>query len=132
MASVDPEYDLVIQTFSAICPRYEKLGFEQLAEPERVIFCTWQFVCEVNNGGFHQFLKNPSGVFAEEAVLALEKVEMPFAASLLRRALAAFPGTPGDFDLLNELTEAFFDSAEDAYELQATYVRRHRDGFHQP
>jgi hypothetical protein len=63
MASVDPDYDLVIETYSAIWPRYEKLGFEKLTEQEQTIFCTWQFVCEVNNGRIHQFFFNPSGEF---------------------------------------------------------------------
>ena len=86
MTSIDPDYDLVINMYTAIWQRFEKVGFDELAEPERVIFCTWQFVCEVNNGGFHQFFLNPSGEFAGETVSALEKVQMPYAASLLSRA----------------------------------------------
>ena len=145
MASVDPDYDLVIDTYTAIWPRFEKLGFDTLTEPERVIFCTWQFVCEVNNGGFHQFFLNPFGEFAGETLSALEKVQMPYAASLLGRALAAFPIPAKDHkirysqllslpksvqdDLFNELTGAFFDSPENAYLLQADYVRRNRKEF---
>lgn len=91
MASVDPHYDLAIEAYSDVWPRYEKLGFDGLTEQERTIFCSWQFVCEVNNGGIHQFFNNPSGEFARETVGALEMVQMPFAASLLKRALTAFP-----------------------------------------
>lgn len=145
MASVDPDYDLAIATFSAIWPRYEKLGFENLTEQERTIFCTWQFVCEVNNGGIHQFFFNPSGKFARETVPALENVQMPYAASLLTRALTAFPDPAKDHrtrarqleslpksvqdELFNELTGQFFDSAENAYVLQADYVRENPGCF---
>src|SRR4051794_18806107 len=96
MASVDPDYDLAIEAYTATWPRYENLGFGNLTEQERTIFWTWQFVCEVNNGGIHQFFFNPSGEFAVETVGALEDVQMPYAASLLRRALAAFPDPPKD------------------------------------
>lgn len=145
MASVDPDYDLAIETFSAIWPRYENLGFENLTEQERTIFCTWQFVCEVNNGGIHQFFFNPSGEFASETVPALENVQMPHAASLLKRALTAFPDPAKDhrtrarqlvslpksvqYELFNELTGQFFDSAENAYVLQADYVRKNPGCF---
>jgi len=143
----DPDYDSVINAFSRIWRRHEKLGFENLTEPEKVIFCTWQFVCEVNNGGFHQYFSNPSGEFAAENVAALEKVEMIHAASLLRRALAAFPdNTPAkdhelryeqlrsmpdsvQRELFDELTAAFFASTEDPYALQADYIARNRNEF---
>ena len=141
----DGDYDLVIETFTDICQRYEKFGFDNLTEPERVIFCTWQFVCEVNNGGIHQFFNNPSGEFAVETVFALEQVQMPHAASLLRRALAAFPrpdknhetrasqlgALPANIqdDLFNKLTTDFFDSPEDPYALQADFVRRNQKDF---
>jgi hypothetical protein len=142
---VDPDYDLVIETYSALWPRFAQFGFSGLTEPERVLLCTWQFVCEVNNGGFHQFFTNPSGAFAAETVAALEQARMPHAASLLRRALTAFPapakeqearcwqlcGLPDSIqrDLFDKLTAAFSDSAEDPYALQADYVRRNRGQF---
>lgn len=145
--SIDPDYDLTIKTFTDIWPRYVKLGFHNLTEPEQVIFCTWPFDCEVNNGGFHQYFNNSSGELAVETVAALEKVKMPFAASLLRRALAGFPNHRPEKDhdrrikqlwslppeiqneLFNELTGQYFDSSEYQYLLQANYIRTHRGDF---
>jgi hypothetical protein len=145
MASVDPDYDLAIETYSAIWTRYEQLGFDKLTEQERTIFCTWQFVCEVNNGGFHLFLFNPSGEFAQETVVALENVQMHIAASLLKRVLRALPDPAKDHqtrarqlvslpqniqdELFKKLTEEFFDSQENAYTLQADYVRKNPGSF---
>jgi hypothetical protein len=144
---VDPDYDLAIRTFTDIWPRYQRLGFQNLTEPEQVIFCTWPFGCEVNNGGFHQFFTNPSGEYAVETVAALEKVQMPFAASVLRRALAGFPNhqpekdhdrrnkqvwsLPPEIqdDLFDKLTGEYNDSSEDPYLLQANYIRAHRADF---
>lgn len=141
------DYDLAIRAFGAAWNRFERSGMESLTEPERVIFCTWQFVCEVNNGGFHQYFTNPAGDFAHITVAALEKAEMPFAASLLRQALAAFPpGAPSKdqttrFDEVRRLPHAiqhalfdrldgeFYNSAEDPYRLQAEYVRRNAGQF---
>jgi len=144
---MNPDYDLVIDTYTQTRPRYQGVDFDKLTEPERVLFCTWQFVCEVNNGGFYQFFLNPSGEFAVETAEALDKIPMPAAAALLRRALAAFPnGTPAKDDdarydqlealptkvredLFDELTRTFSDSAEQPYALQAEYVRRNQKEF---
>lgn len=144
---MDPDYDLVINTFTGIWPRYEELGFEGLTGPEQVIFCTWQFVCEVNNGGFHQYFRNPSGTFAAETSAALKRVQMPHASSLLQQALAAFPNNTAARDndcrqreirslpqsvqhnLFDDLTSSFIDSAENPYRLQAVYIDHNTNKF---
>ena len=126
MASIDPDYDLAINTYTAIWPRYERVGLDGLTPQECAVFLTWQFVGEVNNGGFRQFLSNPSGEHAAQTLSALEQVGMPHAASLLRRALAA--GGPlwiPYSEALNVLTDEFFGSPENPYELLGNYVRRH-------
>lgn len=138
----DP-YDGVIGVFTSIWSRFEKVGFSGLTEPEKVIFCTWQFVCEVNNGGIRQYFANPSGGLAGETVSALEQVGMPRAAGILRRAITAFadhtvprdhdmryrslkamPAVVGD-EMFDALTSEFFASPEDPYELQWDYISRH-------
>jgi hypothetical protein len=142
MPSIDPDYDLVIDSFTAICSRFEEVGFSGLGESERILFFAWQFVCEVNNGGIHQFFVNPSGEFSYETLWALEKAPMPLAAALLRRALAAFPDPAKvhdlraqqvrqlppcvQFELFDELTGAFYDSSEDPYRSLAEFVRQHQ------
>jgi len=143
---MDP-YEGVIKVFTAVWDRYEELGFTDLSEPEQIIFCTWQFVCDVNNGGFRQYLINPAGEFAAEGVAALEAVGMPRAAALLRRALAVVPNqkVPKPHETrsraigslpaaINEgyfqqLTDEFFASPEDPYALQWDYITRHRLKF---
>jgi hypothetical protein len=126
LASLDPDFDLAIGTYTAIWPRYERAGLGGLTGPERAVFLVWQLVCEVNNGGFRQFLSNPSAAHAAETPAALEEIPMPHAALLLRRALAT--GGPPWFpcsEVLWALDNEFFDSPENPYELLANYVRRH-------
>ena len=126
MASLDPDYDLVFGTYTAIWPRYEQAGLRGLTGPERVLFLAWQFVGEVNNGGIRQFLCNPSGAHAAETPAAFEEVSLSRVASLLRRALVT--GGPPWFphsEALNALTDEFFRSPENPYDLLASFVRQH-------
>ena len=145
----DP-YDGVVGVFTAICRRIEQVGFSTLTEPEKVIFCAWQFVCEVNNGGVRQYFANSSGEFAAETVSALEEVGMPRAAGILRRAVATFADhkVPRDHDvrfrslkampvairdeMIHALTCDFFASPEDPYQLQWDYITRHSQDLPAP
>jgi hypothetical protein len=133
VASTDPDYDLSIGTYTAIWPRYERDGLNGLTRSERAVFLAWPFVCEVNNGGFHQFLCNPSGLHAAETPVALDEVGMPHAATLLRRAMATGgpPWLPCS-EALNALTDEFFGSSENPYELLASYVRRYSQELPSP
>lgn len=127
MASLDPDYDLVIGTYTAIWQRYERAGLGGLTGAERSVFLAWQFVAEVNNGGFRQFLTNPSGGHARETPTALTDVGMPQAAFLLRQALDGLGHSE-----LAALSDAFFGSPENPYEILASYVHRHRGDLPAP
>jgi hypothetical protein len=133
VASLDPDYDLAIGMYTAIWPRYELAGLDGLSRREQAVFLAWQFVGEVNNGGFRQFLSNPSGAHAPQTPAALDEVGMPHAASLLRRALAAGgpPWAPRS-EALDALTDEFFGSPENPFGLLASYVRRHSQELPSP
>ncbi len=130
MASLDPDYDLAIGTYTTIWPLYERSGLSGLTRAERALFLAWQFVGEVNNGGFRQFLSNPSGAHAVETSGALVEVDMTHAASLLTRAMEA-GDPPWSFwgAALDALSDEFFGSSEDPYFLLASYIRRHSREF---
>jgi hypothetical protein len=143
----DP-HDLAINTFTHIwyC-RYEKVGFEKMTEPEKVIFSVWQFHCEVNNGGFHQFFINPAGDFAAAALIGLIRMGAHHAATLLGRAMAVFPGDnpPKEqdarikilcalpeimqYEYLDQLTREFFDSPEHLYAMESAYIEQNREHY---
>ena len=126
LSSLDPDYDLVIGTYTAIWPRYEQEGVSGLRGAERAVILAWQFVGEVNNGGFLQFLSNTSGAYAAETPAVLAEVSMLHAASLLIRALAAGgpPWSPCS-EALDALSDEFFGSPENPYALLASFVRQH-------
>jgi len=128
VALLDPDYDLVIGAYSSIWPRYERSGLGGLTRSERAVFLAWRFLCEVNNGGFRQFLSNPSGAHAEDTAAVLDETGMPHTAALLRRVLST-GGPPWSSlsDALDDLTDEFFRSAENPYLIIAQYVRDHID-----
>jgi Domain of unknown function (DUF4375) len=67
-------------------------GFDGLSEDEKVVFAIRELICEVLNGGFHQYFYNPSGSRHAAAEAALERLNETEALSGLRRARQAlFP-----------------------------------------
>lgn len=61
-------------------------------------------VADINNGGFHQFFSNSTGVFAPEMVEWFERADLPKAATIMREAIAVF-GT--DFPRSQEKRQEF-------------------------
>ena len=67
-------------------------GFDGLTADEQTVFAIRELVCEVLNGGFHQYFRNSSGARYAAAEAALERLKEPKALDLLRRAhQALFP-----------------------------------------
>jgi hypothetical protein len=125
---------------------------ERLGAHARTLWDVGCFHGEVINGGFSQFLSNSSGDRAHESLDALRRIGAPLCASLLERALAAFPdgAAPSDRALrcdllfafeareprsLEELDRAFYErvdalgstSEEDLPALEAAYMAAHRE-----
>ena len=130
-----------------IFERIESHGFESLTLSERASFgLTWLYI-ETNNGGLDQFFFNDAGKLAPDALRGLEMVGAPMTASILRRAMAVFPDgvvppdqgqrrkflcdslTPEQEQLLDDLTNEFFQSSEPVAELLDTYVQEHPEEF---
>lgn len=89
-------------------------------------------MADINNGGFHQFFTNSTGVFAPEMIEWFERAELPKAAAIVREAvavfgpdfprsqekrqefLARFPGeTREEFDPFVTLDDRFYDALAD-------------------
>ena len=86
--------DLVAQDSSRPVPTQE---FSRAAG---TIYLVGLFEGEVVQGGFRQFLTNPSGNYARETLEALQAVGAHVCAELLEKAMTPFPGgiAPGDHD----------------------------------
>jgi len=93
---------------------------------------------QVNNGGFHQFLSNPTGYLALDTIAALHEIGATRTRQLLESAIrVAYPnGYPEDpsrhedvadddatFDDLDELDAAFYRYEEPLSDLVNQYLQ---------
>jgi HEAT repeat protein len=70
-----------------VIQRAQKVGFEGLTAPERVVYCGFLFDAEVCNGGIMQFFGNTSGDRAVETLEALRVLNLPEAFNGLDTAM---------------------------------------------
>jgi hypothetical protein len=91
-----------------------------LSPGQRALLAMHWCVSEVMNGGFDQFLTNPSGLLAGEAVHGFALVGAVESEALLRQAIDIFAARPTSPDLSNP----DFDEAADAEAFDA-YRARH-------
>lgn len=70
---------------------YPEGFFESLSHVDQLVRLVVHFDGEVQNGGMEQWLTNPSGHYAKETLMALERIGANESAALVREALAFFP-----------------------------------------
>ncbi len=130
-----------------IYERIDSKGLESLTISERASFGLYWFFLETNNGGLDQFFFNDSGQLAVDALHGLEMVGATATASILRRAMAVFPDgivpasqahrrkfmcdllTSEQEQLLDDLTNEFYDSPEPVADLLEAYIAQHPEEF---
>jgi hypothetical protein len=122
LAAADP-VDVVMMLFDQVQQRIVESGIETLTSTELFVFCMWDLVLEVNNGGFSQFFFNSSGDRATETLAALHAIDAPQTAALLARAIAHRDVA----EVLAEVDRAFYAEPEPLWALTAAYCRAHRD-----
>ena len=83
------------------------IGYENLNEKEKLIYCIWSLEGEVNNGGFHQFFWNSAGDYTRDTLKYLLAIEAKHTAELLIKASQiAFGGeAPADRNIRQEALE---------------------------
>ena len=74
------------------------LGYESLTLSERIVLLVKELDWDVSNGGFHQYFFNYFADFANDVPPALDAIRAPHAASIVRQAIAIFPGGPPSRD----------------------------------
>jgi hypothetical protein len=77
---------------------------------QRALLALHWCVSETTNGGFDQFFTNPSGLLADEARAAFERIGVPEAARLLDEARALLASRPPEADP----DDPAYDEADDA------------------
>lgn len=145
--SLENENDIVIKINQTI---WEKTGndfnFGKLNKFEKNVIYIDLLEAQVNNGGFDQYFFNSSGKYAHEALIALEEINAPKMASLLREAISIFPNSPIPKDtgdrrelmdglpdsILNKwdkLDEQFYKYPDDLTMLVIKYVKENKKHF---
>ena len=120
-------------------------GLAGLTDAESGFYGIYWFVTETNNGGVGQFFFNDAGRLSVPTLRYLEDIGATKSASILRRAIAMFPGgnVPTDQEERREvletlddqglsfepLTNEFFSCGEDLNEFHIAYVRAHPELF---
>lgn len=76
-------------------------SFPEFSSPERVFYCAYKFMLEVNNGGLHQFFFNDTGEHSHETLIALKEVGSNDSAVVLEQAISLFPSASVSIDSPN-------------------------------
>lgn len=91
----------------------------RLTGGQRALLALHWCISETMNGGFDQFFLNPSGLLADEARAAFERIGVPEAAALLSAAAPLFASRPPDPDP----DDPEFDEADEDERFQAYRAR---------
>ena len=146
LAEKDPVV-VVTMLFDHVQRRIVEDGFDSLTQTEVLVFCMWDLVCEVNNGGFDQFFFNSSGDLAHETLAGLRTIGASNTAAFLAGLMSRFgaAGPPRDrntrIEMLVRLREddvaafeaadqAFYAENESVWTLTAKYCAANRDDLH--
>lgn len=126
--------------------RYNKVGYDNLSQQEKLFVCVWGLEGEVNNGGFDQYYFNSSGDHSLDVEASLKAIGANHTADLVRQGNALF-GAAGpsaerfvrqkQLDALddekikkmNEIEEEFFKYKDKLSELLEMYVSKNAEAF---
>jgi hypothetical protein len=120
----------------------------QLSVSERAVLAVEAMEREVNNGGYHQFFCNSSGVFTRHLVEALNSIGCPKTAAISSAAISVL-NLPGEYDhdtiidmamklsdeergKLNDLDKEYYSNDEPIAQRLFEYIEMNRNGIHLP
>lgn len=86
------EFEVDARVMEALLPELSVRGLHRMSRARRLVCACLLLEAEVNNGGFLQFFDNGGPVAAREALVFLDERGPRPVATLLRRAIRAFPG----------------------------------------
>jgi len=121
---------------------FEKVGFDRLSEPDRILATVWEFAAGVSNSGFSGYYTSRRADLAFYAPSALQKIGATELAAIATEANALFgadgpaPDHKVRAEQLRELGEPvqrqftalddrYFDTEEDVDELLETWFLNH-------
>ena len=144
---VADETDSFLQITDVIYDKESEVGYDELNEAEKTVFCIDQLLREMENGGFVQFIHHEAGARAEDTLESLERIKAPVSAALLDQIIGLFPdrNVPVDeddridafdniesehADKIAQLDDRFYDSGENLVGLTLRFVQKNLREFH--
>ena len=143
---VADETDSFLQISDVIYEKESEVGYDDLNEAEKTVYCLDQLLREMENGGFVQFIHHEAGARAEDTLEALERIKAKTSAEVLARIISFFDGgkVPADeddridaFDQIESehadeiasLDDRFYDSGENLVEMTLRFVQKNLRDF---
>lgn len=143
---VADETDSFLQISDVIYEKESEVGYDDLNEAEKTVYCLDQLLREMENGGFVQFIHHEAGARAEDTLEALERIKAKTSAEVLARIISLFDGgkVPADeddridaFDQIESehadeiasLDDRFYDSGENLVEMTLRFVQKNLRDF---
>ena len=83
--------DSTLRAIDFVFDRLANVGFDKLHDDQQHLVCVWAVCGEVDNGGIEQFFFNSSGDWSAHTPTALEVLDAPELAAIIRSAMTAFP-----------------------------------------
>jgi len=136
--SIQVTWEIVSQLADELLFSSDK-SFSELSASERVFYCAYIFMLEVNNGGLHQFFFNDTGEHSHETLLALNEIGSNDSSEILKQAISLFPSASVsmnaferraalekiDINKLRKLDEAFYKIDDSFDSCLISYAQKH-------
>jgi hypothetical protein len=125
----DPErvwWDVIERAYDELRTPFESdPRLERLTPGQRALYALHWTRSEVENGGFHQYLRNPTGMLADEAIRGADLIGAHEFGDVVRSVLALFPN-----GRLLEKQEARISFLEQLSEEERARLRQLDDRFY--
>ncbi len=136
--SIRVTWDIVSQLADELMFSSDK-SLSDFSSPERVFYCAYKFLLEVNNGGLHQFFFNNTGEHSHETLIALNEIGSNDSSVVLEQAISLFPSGSVSIDTskrrtalelidtnkLRKLDEAFYKCNDSFDFCLISYAQKH-------
>ena len=138
---VADETDAFLQITDVIFDKEADLGYSNLSDAEKSVYCIDSLSREMENGGFGQLFRHDSGALIHDMLEALEKIRAKNTHAVVQQIVDYFPNSivPADederieafdlfaLDLVDEIAECddrFHDAGENLVELTLKFVAK--------
>jgi hypothetical protein len=115
---------------------------KKFSKPQKYVFAMFWYMCEVSNGGHHQFYYNSTGIVWEDALEGFGEAGFFELQEIVKESAKRLGGNPSkdreermkqlenlqpDFD---DLDDSFYELEEKIYDVLRDYIKKNRQAFY--